>query len=286
MMRIFPAALIMVVSLGSLAYADDVARINVIINGIHIEILDFARLTKGALDARIHFIDKDLDMMPSDAPLVYYAGNNTIWQSKQVHQDLGAWGRVQPSEQAAEDAYVAALALAAMDVGTAGEPWEGLYKSTPADRASRLALGKAVADALTEASDESATFASDQTAWVQLHVVAGTARSDAYALLKSHGLTAYNPEFAERRAIGNACLPPLDPNSGTWPHQNEPIPKSTGLCAFLGGNPKPDPNPDAMVNVLGRFGLGCDESVLTTISFGSDDRVSNVTASKPSFSCL
>jgi hypothetical protein len=224
--------------------------------------------------------------MPSDAPLIYYAGNNTIWQSKEIHQDLGAWGRVRPTEQAAEDAYVAAGALAAMDAGTAGEPWEGLYKSTPADRASRLALGRAIAEALKEASDQSAIFASEQTAWMQLHMVAGTTRSDVYTLLRSRALTAYNAEFEDRRATGNACLPPLDPNSGTWPYQNEPIPKSTGLCAFLGGNPKPDPNPDAMVNVLGRFGLGCDESVLTTISFGSDDRVTKVTVSKPWFSCL
>jgi hypothetical protein len=225
--------------------------------------------------------------MPSDAPLIYYAGDRTIWQSKKVRQDLGGWGRVAPTEQPAEDSYDAAIALLAMDVGTAGEPWESLYRNTPKDRTSRLALGKAVAEALKSASDQSAAYASSQVVWMRSHIVVGIARTDAYTMLKSRGLTGFNPIFEIRKAVGtNACLPSLDSTSDTWPYPNEPVPSSTGLCAFLGGGASPGPNPDAWIEIFGAFGLGCDESIRTTLSFDASDRVRKVVVDKAWYSCI
>lgn len=269
------------------ASANDVAPIHVTVNGVSIKITDFGPLAKAAIEARPHLILKDPGAMPSDAPLIYYAGDRTIWQSRKVKQDLGGWGRVAPAEQPAEDAFNAALALLAMDVGTAGEPWATIYRETPVDRTSRLALGTAVAKALKSASDQSARYASDQVAWMRAHIVVGTTRKAAYDMLRSRGLTGFNPIFEKRRAVGpDACLPSLDPASDRWPYPNEPVPSSTGLCAVLGGGASPGPNPDALIEILGAFGPGCDESIRTTLIFDASDRVRKVVVDKPWVSCV
>jgi hypothetical protein len=252
--------------LGSPTYAEDFAKLTVAIHGQPITANDIGSLIRGIISAHPTQVPKDPHAMPSD-----------------VDQNLGDWSRVGPAAQPAEDAFVAATALVAMDAGVAGQPWERLFRSTPADHASRIALGNAVVVGLKTASDQSAAFETDQAEWIKSHVAVGTTRHDAYGMLKSRDLVAYNPAFAESRAVGNsACYP--DPKSGTWPYQNETVPKRSGLCAFanLGRDLG---NPDAMVRLAGAFGLGCDESVVITIGFDSKDLVMKVTVDKPYASC-
>lgn len=136
-------------ALSGTAYgSENVVPMNVSVGGQRITRNDFATLTKGMLTAHIHQLVKDPSSMPKDAPLVYFAGNHAIWVSKAVHQDLGGFARVSAKDQPAEDAFVAAVALAAMDAGAAGSPWNGIYHRTPANRAARLALGKEVTRAM------------------------------------------------------------------------------------------------------------------------------------------
>ena len=267
------------------AYAN-VAPINVTVSGQKIVYDDFRPLVKGILTAHISQIAKSRAEMPPDAPLAYYAGDHVVWVSKSVNQDLGTFARVSSAAQPAADAFVAAAALAAMDVGTAGEPWEGFYSRTPATRAARLALGKAVADAWKSASDQSAAFAAAQTDWMQSHISVGITRGDVYAMLKSRGLTPYNPAF-ETLEPSQGCFPSFrDAGSGTWPHQNEPTPPPIGVCANLTAHSSPVPNPDAFVYIVGAFGLGCDVATETAITFGADDRVSKVAVDTHRGGCI
>jgi hypothetical protein len=267
------------------AYAN-VAPINVTVRGQKIVYDDFRALIKGVLTAHISQIAKNPAEMPPDAPLVYYAGDHIVWVSKTVHQDLGTFARVSPSAQPAEDAFLAATALAAMDTGTTGEPWRGLYSRTRATHRARLALGKAIVDAWKAASDQSAAFATAQIAWMQSYISVGTARSEVYARLKSRGLIPYNPAFQSLEP-SQGCLPPFrDAASGTWPRQNESIPPSKGVCGNPNANSSPVPNPAALVYIVGAFGLGCDVATETTITFGADDRVSKVAVNTRLGGCI
>ncbi len=171
---------------------------------------DIVALINGMFAAHIRQVKKNPAEMPSDAPLIYYAGNGVIWESRRVNQDLGSWSRVNPAWQPAADAFVAAVALAAMDAGKAGEPWRGLWRATPPNPASRLALGKAIAEAIKTASDQSAAFMDKETKWIRGHIVVGTSRSDLYAMLRSQGLVAFNPAVAPMQLIASKCVPSME----------------------------------------------------------------------------
>jgi hypothetical protein len=267
-----------------LAYAN-VAPINVTVSGKKIGYDDFRGLSKGVLTAGIRQVIKRPAEMPPGAPLAFYAGDHVVWVSKTVDQDLGTFAIVSPAAQPAEDAFLAATALAAMDAGTAGEPWETIYRRTPANQSARLALGKAVDDAWKTASDQSAVFATAQTAWIQSHVSVGMTRQDLYAMLKSHGLIPYNPRFATLDP-SQGCLPAFrDPSSGTWPYQNQPIPAAVGICAKITRH-EPAPNPDALIYIVGAFGLGCETAMETTISFDANDRASKIALNDHPGGCI
>lgn len=257
------------------AYAN-VAPIDVAVNGQKIAYDDFRDLVKGVLAAHINQVTKNPAEMPPAAPLVYYAGNRTVWVSKSVDQDLGTFANVSPAAQPGEDAFLAATALAAMDVGTAGQTWEALYNRAAPTTAARIALGKAVVSAWKSASDQSAEFEAAQNSWMLSSITVGMPRTDVYSALKSHGLIPYNTAY-ESLKPSEGCLPPFrDANSGTWPKPNEAIPPSEGICAKLSAGRSPEPNPKAYVYIVGAFGLGCDQASETAITFGSDDRVSKV----------
>jgi hypothetical protein len=274
-------------STGTALAVQEYAPLDITVSGQVITRADIVSLVKGVLGARPQQIKKDPGAMPSAAPLVYYAGHGTIWLSKTVDQDLGAWARVSPETQPAEDAFVAAAALAAMDAGTAGKPWQDIWRRTAADSDSRIELGKEVAEAFKTASDQSAAFAESISGWMQTTIAVGTLRRDAYTMLKSRGLVAFNPMYEASRSMGDsACLPPTDPNGALWPYQNEPVPPRTGLCATLNGEAKPTPNPHAFVRVGAAFGMGCEESIVTTISFDTSDRVTKVSSEKAPPSCI
>ena len=99
-----------------------------------------------------------------------------------------------------------------------------------------------IAEALKEASDQQSAFATTESKWMQTHIVPGTTRNDAYAMIRSRNITA--------------------------------------------SNETPSPHPDAVVKIYGAFGLGCSQSVATTLTFDNNDRVSKVTVVKEEPSCL
>lgn len=141
--------------------------------------------------------------------------------------------------QRVEDEYVAATALAVMDAGNAGPTLQALYAQTPNDRKAHVALGLSVAQALREASDQSAAFAEGQASWIFSHVVPGMTRSGAYELLRTEGLTAYNYFLVKGKPIppqsdstgdaktGGGC-DTSDKSSGAWPYQGETVPSQEG----------------------------------------------------------
>jgi hypothetical protein len=266
---------------GPVGAYSNIAPIDVSVNGQKITFDDFRGLTNGILTAHISQVAKGVTEMPSFAPLVYYAGNHVVWISKSLHQDLGTFANVSPADQPGEDAVIAATSLAAMDVGTAGEPWDGLYARTPSTPAARIALGKSVVEAWKAASGQSEAYAIVQTEWLQTHIAVGMTRHDVYVMLESRGLIPYNPAY-EGRVASEACL--HDNVTGTWPQPNVPIPTPAAPCSkFV---QPPIANPEAFLYIEGAFGIGCDTATEATISFSRDDRVSKVEINKNGGGCI
>ena len=267
------------------AYAN-VGPIDVTVSGQKVTYDDFRNLVRGVLTAHINQVTKDPAEMPPEAPLVYYAGNRTLWVSKNLNQNLGTFANVPPADQPGEDAFLAAAGLAAMDAGTAGQPWESLYRRAGTAAAARIALGTEVVDAWKSASDQSAKYAAAQSAWMQSRIRIGMSRGDVYSALRSQGLVAYNPAYSQLSPSEGCVAPFRDAGNGTWPQPNEPVPPPEGSCADLFSPATPAPNPSAFVYIVGAFGLGCDQASETTIAFGSDDRVSRVDVNTHRGGCI
>lgn len=150
--------------------------------------------------------------------------------------------------------------------------------------------------AFDTASREASIGAAGQAKWISSHIVPGTSRKDAYAMLRSRGLTAYNWAYEKGKAIPAPSPDPKNPlvgaacdmsdwSSAAWPYQNEPLPKLEGACAS--GTPtKPIRNPKADIDLDGEFSLFCGWSTEIIITFGNDDRVRRVHEGQPTQTCM
>jgi hypothetical protein len=150
--------------------------------------------------------------------------------------------------------------------------------------------------ALDTASRIAATKAATQTEWIRTHIVPGASRADAYAMLKSQGLVAYNWAYVKGKAIPADSPDPKNPlvgagcetidwSSGAWPYQNEPLPKQEGVC--VEGRPaRPIRNPDADIELGGGFNIFCGWSTSIKVTFGDDDRVRHVHIGQPYPTCM
>jgi hypothetical protein len=268
-----------------------------VIDGQTISEKDILEFTKGVYglwsphSREIQEVSKDPRAMPSDSPLVSYRGREPgpsprqiIWTSSAAEAKNG---------KSYYEAYVAALALAVMHDGNAGRTLQAIYARTPRTRAARRALAEAIVRAFTAVSDRKEARAADDAVWIPKHIVPGTTRADAYGMLKSRGLTAYNGAFVKGKAIPAREHPHVgagceagDKSAGAWPYMNEPVPKQDGLCAEMYGTRKAMPNPDAELELDGGFDLGCGHSTDVVITFDRHDRVAMVKVGKRRTSCI
>jgi len=250
---------------------------------------------------KIQQVQKRPTEMPPDSPYVSYQGRDagppeieTIWESTATRNPNLSYAA---SKKVAKE-LVAAMALALMDAGRAGPMLQAIYASTPSDRASRLALGAAIAQAFVTAGVQGAAYAASEAAWIREHLVPGTSRDAAYEVLRSKNLVAYNFDYIKAigqpekflpsgESLGTACDLQTNRTSGNWPYRNEPLPNREGACA---GIPRAafTPEPDAHVMLWGAFSVmptcGCRTEV--TITFDAQDRVNAVQADKPRCPCV
>jgi hypothetical protein len=289
-------------------YRQPVPPIHVAVLGQPIEWKDIwafmAGLYKSPPDSpQIKTVWKAPTAMPSDAPYVSYEGRDSGPRPTEVIWAIRSsptWTSDPNFEQKGKvlnNEYVAAVALAVMDAGNAGATLQAIYAQTSSDRASRLALGNAVAQALQSASDQAAAFTASDADWIRAHIVPGMTRTAAYEMLKSKGLIAYNWAFVKGRAIPAPAAPApaigggcdmSDASSGAWPYKGQPLPKQEGVCAQWSADhpPKSSANPEARLELEGAFNLSCSWSTYIEIRFRDDDRVKDVQIDEPRSTCL
>jgi hypothetical protein len=233
---------------------------------------------------RIETVEKDQDQMPHGYRYFFYAGRDKdtgreiLWEARP--------GKDEGDEDERGDEYVAAYALAALDAGYVGEPWKTLYNGE-ANATARLTFGKAIARALDEASDQKKAVEAADVAWIREHIVAGTSRANAYALLRSYGLVAYNSAYNPGVPItrdGAKGCDFTDQSASAWPYHGEPLPTPSGECAFF----RKDPGafPSAYITLDGAFTIACGSQVAIAIAFDDSDRIRSVHISDPQWSCV
>jgi hypothetical protein len=281
-----------VVALPVQAWGQSNAPINIPLAGYSISMRDVQSLANAISKLRPKIIYKNGSSMPSESPLVFYAGLDsarrpTLWILRTVPRHLNS---------AFNDAYVSALSLAAIEVGKAGILWETIYKQTPAGHEARIALGMKIANVFRLASDQQVVYTSKQVTWLRTHVIGGLKRSVVYALLKAHGLVAYNPAFVKGKptpgepavpghpGIGGGC-DKTDLSSGAWPYQGETLPRQKGVCALI-QTKNEIRNPDAEISLPGAFDLVCSSLTKIRIIFGNADRVVRLQIDRPREVCL
>lgn len=236
----------------------------------------------------IDAIDMPRANMPAGLTYFYYAGRDPktereiVWQSV---KDI-CTGK---SGCRLDDELTAAYALAALDAFYVdGEPWRTLYRSAP-DAASRLALGKSIAKAVDEASEQASSRGAEDVAWLRRKIIVGVSRKDTYVALRAFGLVAYNYAYnvgvpTQSQTGLHGCVFP-DDTGAAWPYHGEPLPKGTGDCAksFAGD---PGPFPSAYVHIDGGFNISCGSEARVTLDFDTSDRLSKLTVSDFEWSCM
>ncbi len=234
-------------------------------------------------------VDTPTTKMPVGFQYFYYAGRDPkterelIWQSPATkHVCVGAPG-CPPNDE-----FVAGYSLAAMDAYYVdGEPWRTLYKSAP-DAESRLALGKAIAKAMNEVAAQAQARGIADVASIRERITIGMRRNDAYDVLRSFGLVAYNSAFNPGVPIESPRWKGCDYSDRTaaaWPYHGEPLPRRSGQCATMGSD-GPGPFPSAYVDVSGGFTIACGSEASVALNFDTSDRISNVNIGKFEWTCM
>ena len=235
-------------------------------------------------------VDTPPASMPTGYRYFYYAGRDPSSEREIIRQStetkkmcVGAPGCI------ADDEFIAAYALAALDAYYIdGEPWRSLYKSA-SDAASRQALGKEIANAVTEASNQESERGAQGASGIRQKITVGMSRDDAYAIVRSLDLVAYNSAF-------NPGVPTTSPagykgcdfsndKPAAWPYHGESLPKRSGECAIM-GTADPGPFPSAYIDLPGGFTIACGSSARATLDFDTSDRIRKVTIEKPEWTCM
>jgi len=176
--------------------------------------------------------------------------------------------------------YTAAFALAAMDSGEAGPALKAKFDNAK----DHVLLGRTFAEAFNHFSIETRAKSIRDIAWVKKTIVVGMTRSDAYALLKKRGLTAFNYMYVAGKPAGpNGCSFDNDAQ-GDWPTMNEPLPASgcpsdTRPRQFV-------PNPNATVDFSMGFNIACGSDETLTLMFDLEDKLTQVQDSGETQTCL
>ena len=145
-----------------------------------------------------------------------------------------------------------------------------------------IAVGPFIVRVGTEAS----AVQPDNVGWIRANVVPGTPRAQAYTLLRSRGLVAYNLAFQKGEATGSgadARCDWSDPSSAAWPRAGQRAPLQDGACA----GPRPDlrapqRHPSVQVRVLGGTpSIACRTATNVGITFDRRDRVDEIHVGRP-----
>lgn len=156
----------------------------------------------------IEYVRKGPDQMPPDEPYASYRGRDgsppkeIIWvlaaepgSPAPEPTPVKGTDQLEYMKGNAAEALVAATAVALMDAGRAGTALQAVYAKTPADRVARMSVGVAVYRAFVAASDQRAAAAASQASWIETHIAIGTTRQQAYALLRSQAVVAFNMAY-------------------------------------------------------------------------------------------
>lgn len=191
------ALVIGALALPSSARADDAANsppVYVTVEGVQLSYSDVIQLTALAIGAAGLFnnaIVKTPEQMPKASPYAYYAGKDAsgkpvAWISSAVS------GKTQSMAVTAElqREMVAAGMLAMLDMGQGSPKLKTLFDKAKNDPAHMARLGTEINNAMTEMSEKTVAYGKAQRRWIFDNIHAGTTRSQVYAMLRAHGLTA------------------------------------------------------------------------------------------------
>lgn len=134
---------------------------------------------------RSKFILRPANQMPPDDPLVHFdridGGHPLIWVERTLVRRAPGPDLTRGNDSAI--AATGALAIAAIELGSAGAPWKARLDRTP----DRVVLSHAIGVAFADRSDREVTEAHADVAWVHTHLKPGMIDADAYrALLQRH----------------------------------------------------------------------------------------------------
>ena len=137
---------------------------------------------------RAKFVVRSAKQMPPNDPLVHYdrldGGHPQIWVERTVVRRPR--GDTLTAGNDAAIAATGAVALAAIDAGSAGGAWKARLVRTK-DRAT---LGHAIGFAFAERSDKQVAESRANVAWVHANLTPGITQDEAYRKLVAHRLVA------------------------------------------------------------------------------------------------
>jgi hypothetical protein len=116
--------------------------------------------------------------------------------------------------------------------------------------------------------------ADQESRWMREHIAVGMPRKRAYAILRAHGLVAYNWDFTKGKPTPGGGCDFTDRSTSAWPFQGETMPRG---CAY---GILPQRNPDATVDLPSGSNIACGFTTYITMRFTPGDRVRSVTAKR------
>jgi hypothetical protein len=135
---------------------------------------------------RAKFILRPANQMPPGDPLVHFdridGGHPLIWVERSLVRRAPGPDLTRGNDSAV--AATGALALAAIELGSAGAAWKARLDRTP----DRAVLSHAIGIAFADRSDRQISQARTDVAWVHAHLKPGTIDGEAYRLLVGHHL--------------------------------------------------------------------------------------------------
>lgn len=130
---------------------------------------------------RSRFILRPAEQMPADDPLVHFdridGGHPLIWVERSLVRRAAGPDLTRGNDSAI--AATGALAIAAIELGSAGSVWKARLDHTQ----DRALLSHAIGLAFAENSDRQVTQARADVAWVHTHLRPGMIDGEAYRLL-------------------------------------------------------------------------------------------------------
>jgi hypothetical protein len=156
------------------------------------DVLLLTALTIGAGASVQSGIVKQPADMPKSSPFVYYAGTDAggkpiVWISTTVKS--GAKLSAAETAEMLREYQEAGLA-AALVTGGGNAAIQRLYTQIKSNPSALQSLGATLASAMSEMSQKTVQYATDERRWIFRTIPAGTARAHAIEMLREHGLVS------------------------------------------------------------------------------------------------